>query len=256
MKTFTIKTTLFYLFLSILFSLILVQTGCKSTANVACTDVEKFQSNVGVLNMPHFGLGDVILLDTIHKTGQYILHCQIQSNNISTTPPIDSIVILTSTGFSIDLKGKVTKANADIQAEVKSSISNNTTFFLSNSIRKNALNPTSEINIGTAFEPIKSALINNNNVVCMFISGIVYANKFEFRVKKSAQAEANANIIKVGDFNVNVSYNCQGSLELDAKNGGIFFKGTFYKLNSAQNSLVLFTSNIDLSKYKLVLGLH
>lgn len=231
-------------------------TGCKSTASVACTEVEKFQSRSGVVNIPHFGLGDIILLDTVRKTGQFILHCQITSNNISVTPPVDSIEILTSTGFTIGLKGKVSKANENIQAEVKSNISNNTTFFLSNSVRKNVVNPSTEINGTTVLPTLKSAILNNTNVICMFVSGIVYADKFEFRVKKSVQSEANANIIKVGDFKVNVSYDCQGSLTIDSKNGGVFFKSTFFRLGNSQNQLVVHSSDIDIYKYQLVMGLY
>ena len=189
--------------------------GCKSSASVACTQVERFQARSGVVNIPHLKIGDVILLDTLKKVGEYILHCQISDSNISATPPIDSIEILTSTGFTIDLQGKVSKAKTDVQANVRSSISNNTTFFLSNSIRKNVVNPTTEINNISVFPSLKSAVQNNSNVICIFVSGVVYADKFEFRIKKSVQAEANANIIKVGDFKVNVTYDCSGSLVID-----------------------------------------
>jgi hypothetical protein len=237
-------------------TLLSLTSGCKSTANVACTEVEKFQSRSGVVNIPHFGLGDVILLDTIKKTGQYLLHCQITSDNISATPPIDSIEILTNTGFTIGLTGKVAKANADVQADVKSEISNNTTFFLSNSVRKNVINPSTEINQTSIFPTLKSAIQNNNDVICMFVSGIVYADKFEFRVKKSSQTEASTNIIKVGEFNVKVSYDCQGSLIVDAKKGGVFFKSSFFRLDDAKNQLVVHASDIDLSKYKLVFGIR
>lgn len=245
----------FCLGLLVILVLSISQTGCKSTASVACTDVEKFQARAGVVNIPHFGLGDVILLDTIKKTGEYVLHCQIPSGNISATPPIDSTEILTSTGFTIELKGKVSNANADVQADVKSNISNNTTFFLANSVRKNVVNPSTEINGITVFPTLKSAIQNNSNVICMFVSGIVYADKFEFRVKKSVQWDGNAHIIKVGDFKVNVSYDCQGSLAIDAKNGGVFFKSTFFKLSTNTNQLVVYSGDIDLSKYKLIVSI-
>lgn len=236
--------------------LFMTMYGCKSAAKVACSDVERFQSNSGVVNIPHFGLGDVILLDTVKKTGQFLLHTSINPGTISATPPIDSIEILTNTGFTIDLSGKVATASANVQAEVKTEISNNTTFFLSNSVRKNMFNPSININEASAFPTIKNAILNNNNMVCMYVSGIVYADKFEFRVKKSSQVEANANIIKVGEFKVNVSYDCQGSLAIDSKNGGVFFKSSFFRLNDATTQLVVHSADIDLSKYKLVFGIN
>jgi len=242
----------FYFGLLIILFLSFSQTGCKSTAIVSCTNVEKFQARSGVINIPHFKLGDVILLDTVKKMGQFIMHCAIQPSNISETPPIDSIEILTNTSFSIGLEGKVSKAKVDVQADVKSNISNRTTFFLTNSIRKNVENPSSEINGKEYLLQLRSAIQNNKNVICMFVSGIIYADNFEFRVKKESGSKVKANIIKVDDFKINVSYACEGSLDIDSKNGGVFFKSTYFRLDPGQDLLVIHSIDLDLSKYNLI----
>lgn len=230
----------------------IIITGCSSNkATVSCTKVEKFQSDVGIINIPQFKIGDAILLDTVKKLGTFILNAKISDGDISASAPIDSTVILTETGFDINLSGDVSKASANVQANIKSTISHNTTFFLSNSVRKNISNPFTEINKPDNLPTIKTALANNKNTVCMFVSGIVYADKFEFRIKNSSGGSANANILKFGNFSIQIQYTCQGSLNVDSKNGGIFYKPSFYSLNATQNQLLLQSLKIDLSDYTL-----
>lgn len=241
-----------YLGLLLLLIMPVMQMGCKSYAYVTCNNVEKFQSRSGVINIPDFTLGDIILLDTVKKNGQYVFHCQIQPANISATQPKDSLEILTSTGFSIELDGKVAKAKAEVQADVKSNISNITNLFLTNYYRKNLVDPTVVINEKKALSILKSAIQNNRNVICMLVSGMIYADKLEFRVKKEKVIGANANLVKIGDFKVEVTYNCEGNLGIDAKEGGVFFKSNFFKLNPEQEQLVVYSVDIDLSKYHLI----
>ncbi|PJJ80015.1 hypothetical protein [Mucilaginibacter auburnensis] len=233
----------------LLFAAIVI-TGCgSSNATVTCKKVEKFQSDAGIINIPQFKVGDAILLDTVKKVGTFILNSEIADADISASAPIDSTVILTETGFDINLSGDVSKASASVQANVKSTISRNTTFFLANSVRKNISNPFNEINKPGNMPAIKSALVNNKNTVCMFVTGIVYADKFEFRIKNSAGGSANANILKFGNFSIQIAYTCQGDLKIDAKNGGIFYKPSFYGLNAAKDQLLLQALKIDLSGY-------
>jgi hypothetical protein len=240
----------YYLGLFVILFLPVLQMGCKSYAYVTCNNVEKFQSRSGVINVPDFSLGDIIMLDTVKKNGQYVFHCQ--PSNISTTQPRDSFEILTSTGFSIGLQGKVAKAEAEVQADVKSNISNITNLFLTNRYRKNIIDPSMVINEKKALLTLKNILQNNRNVICMLISGMIYADKLEFRVKKERAIGANANLVKVGDFKVEVTYNCEGNLGINGKDGGVFFKSNFFKLNLKQDQLVVYSVDIDLSKYNLV----
>jgi hypothetical protein len=225
--------------------------GCKSYANVTCTNVEKFQSRSGVINIPKFQNGDIIAIDTTEKVGMYLLHTQVPDSDISADAPIDSTVILTTTAFSIDLTGKIQKAAANIQAQAKSTINNNTTFFLAKSQRKNVKDPSSFINLQQYHKTLVDAYTNNKNVIFLYVSGIVYADQFEFRVLKSQTYNAQANIVKVGDFKVEVNYNCEGSLNIDARQGGIFFKSTFFNYNAASDRFLPLVADIDLSKYNL-----
>jgi len=248
MKRFFSKIN-YYLGLFVILFFPVFQMGCKSYAYVTCNNVEKFQSRSGVINVPDFALGDIIILDTVKKNGQYVFHCQ--PSNISTTQPKDSFEILTSTGFSIELLGKVAKAEAEVQADLKAHISNLTNLLLTNCYRKNIEDPSMLINEKKALSTIKNIMQNNRNVICMLVSGMIYADKLEFRVKKERVIGANANLVKVGDFKVEVNYNCEGNLGVDAKDGGVFFKSNFFKLNLKQDQLVVYSVDIDLSKYHL-----
>lgn len=226
--------------------------SCKSNrASVSCTNIEKFQSNTGVINIPKFVLGKVIILDTVNKKATSILNILIDPNKVSVSEPIDTTEVLTKTAFITNLSGRVSRASQDIKAKVQTAITNNTTFFLTNSFRKDIVNPALAINESSSFQTIKNAVQNNRNLVPMIVSGIIYADKFRFKLKKGTNVDADASIVSVGEFKVEVKYDCEGSIKIDSKQGGIFFKGTFFKLSSSGEQLVFTSSNIDFTEYDL-----
>lgn len=243
----------YLLLIFILISPLTLLQNCKSVASVSCVNVQQFQSNSGVLNSNMFANGDILLLDTIRKVGTRIFTLEIQSSDLSSTNPIDTFEILTETGFEIQLSGRIAKGGSDqVKTQAKSRITKETTFFLENSVRKNVKNPESVI----SSSPVNSQLVRNirdnpNNIAFM-ITGIVYADNFDFRIKKSSEFKGEANVMKVGDFKLDVSFNCQGSIVVNSKQGGIFYKGTFFKV--LDNRIATINPSVNLSKYDLILA--
>jgi len=236
---------------SILFVLTLtILTSCN-TAKVSCTDVDKFQSRAGILNVPNFTQGDVFMIDTLKKRGDYLMHLDILETELSISPKIDSTEILTNTSFQIAFEGAIEKASQSVQADASNKIKNNTTFFMTNHFRKNVKKPTSKMNTTEVVDEIATISNSNSNIVFGMVTGIVYADDFEFRVKKSVQAGGKANVIKTGKFKIDVNYECEGSVVVDAKNGGIFFKVTVFEYDKIQKKLIARTG-FDLSEYELV----
>jgi vacuolar-type H+-ATPase subunit E/Vma4 len=233
--------------------LIIASYGCKSTANVSCVNVQKFQSNFGVLNSNMFENGDVIVIDTLNKNGIRILSIPMNSSEIASYSPVDTFEILTETGFEIQLTGKIAKkGSSTVQAQAKTRISKETTFLLSNAIRKNVKNPQK---ILTSNSLIRSQIIQNlkdnpNNIIFM-VSGIVYADNFDFRIKRSSEYQGQANVMKVGNFKLDVNYNCSGSLRIQAEQGGVFYKLTLFKL--IDDRLAAFNPTINIAEYKFII---
>lgn len=236
---------------TILISLTIKLLASCNTARVACTEVDKFQSRAGILNVPNFTQGDIFMIDTLEKRGDYLMHIDINEDELSTSPKIDSTEILTNTSFQIAFEGKIEKASQSVQADASNKIKNNTTFFMTNHYRKNVKTPTTKMNANEVISELSTISKSNSSIVFGMVTGIVYADDFEFRVKKSVQTGAKANVIKTGNFKVNVNYECEGSVIVDAKNGGVFFKVTVFEYDATKNKLIARTG-FDLSEYELV----
>ncbi|WNH09922.1 hypothetical protein [Thalassobellus suaedae] len=236
---------------TLLISLTLLSFASCNTARVACTEVDKFQSRAGILNVPNFTQGDIFMIDTLAKRGDYLMHIDILDNELSISPKIDSTEILTNTSFSIAFEGAIEKASQSVKVDASNKIKNNTTFFMTNHFRKNIKTPSTKINDNQVVKELSTISLSNSNIVFGMVTGIVYADDFEFRVKKSIQAGGKSNVIKSGKFKINVNYECEGSVVVDAKNGGIFFKVTVFEYDKSKNKLIARTG-FDLSKYELV----
>src|SRR5690348_14544034 len=111
--------------------------GCKekSFARVNCTNVEKFESGSGVLNVGLQKLGDIIILNKKSKIGNYFLSIPLQQSDFTVPDvPIDTLEVLTNTSFEIQLAGDISKDPdiLNLKIETQNTISKNTMFFLKN----------------------------------------------------------------------------------------------------------------------------
>ena len=236
--------------------IVVVLTSCKSTALVTCNNIEKFESRAGVINTSFFNIGDVLILDTLHKTGSYLLHIDVDSFNLTQTNPIDTFEIISKTDFTISLSGKIVNDNnASIAA--KNSINNSSSFYLMNSYRKGMKEPMLIINDSILKFKLIKALIKSKNCILMLVSSMVFAKEIKLKLSRSVLSGVNANIIKVGEFTLRVNYNCNDALTEIAKtpNGtGVFYKCTFVELNQMQTDLSLITKAPNLAEYNMVQG--
>ena len=241
-----------YNLLSHLLLVTIAISGC-SKAYVTCTNVEKFQSRSGVFNAPKYMEGQIIVLDTIAKNGGYVYKCNISANGIAIGPLTNTVEILTKTFFSIDLSGKVSRASQDVQAQVKTTINNSSAFFLRDSRRTTVINPSGAVNSDSAMAVLKPIFDEHPNYVCLIVSGSINAKEFSFKINRTGDIDANTQIVKVGDFGVKVKYNCESMVRsIGAAQPSVFFKSTFFGMNSSKTALVPFAANIDLSQYNLI----
>jgi len=105
---------------------------------------------------------------------------------------------------------------------------------------------------------IIKTLLDKSNSVLMFVSNLVYAEQIKLKLSKEVSISVDANIIKIGNINLNVNYNCNDALEGIASRpggSGILFKGTFFRLNEEQNDIVIL-NGFSLGKYDLTHALQ
>lgn len=224
----------------------------NGSVKVTCNDVEKIQSNLGIINISQRSLGDIILLDTLTKSSFYMRHLEIPKKNIESSTARDSMILLSSSVMNFHFEGDVSKADEVIKASITSNIENNTMFFLSNCIRKTIYSPVNEINYSdsTYESEYKNILQKDKRYVLAFVTSILCADKFEFRLKNQSNGEVGTNIIEVANFKVAINYTCQNNIRINARHDGVFYKVSFFTLDN-NNKLVFTPMNIDLSEYNM-----
>lgn len=246
------------LFLTPILMTILYGCNDKSVARVSCTDVEMFECRSGVLNIGHWTHGMVLTLNLDTKQAIYCVTVPLKPEDIGAADtPIDTMELLTKTHFDVQLSGDITKdPNFEtIKIEAKNTVANNTMFFLENSFRRNIKNPLEVINADSAsIRTMKN--YGKSNIVFMMVTGIVFADAFKFLVKKSVTVGAEADVVTVGKFSVAVSYECQGSLNIDAKEGGVFFKPGFFTYDAVSGKMVPYNGEISLLDFNLAFGMY
>lgn len=162
------------------------------------------------------------------------------------------MTLLSTSEMELQFEGDISVASENVKANVRSTIDNNTTFFLSNCIRKNITDPSAQINQidPNYFSEHKAVLKKSPKYILAMVTSILYADKFEFRLKNQTNGEIGSNIIEVGSFKVSVSYACQNSIQINAKQDGIFYKVSYYTLGD-DGELKFTPVSIDLTKYAM-----
>ena len=208
---------------------------------------------MGVINLPKYVNGSLVKIFLNEKTGLRIGKMRIPDSLIAVTKPIDSIVVLSNTDFSFSFSGDISKADQHIQIQLENVVSNNSAFFLSNYFDSTVSQPIQLLNYNNDFRSTLKSQQEENSIF-MMIQNITYANKFEFRIKQGNNSDANLNLVSIGDFKVKVNYACQNSIQINASNGGVFYKALFFKYDKKSDSFMT-VPPIDLSTINLTNGI-
>lgn len=215
-----------------------------------CKDLEKYQSSFGVFNAPHFVLGQVIELDKDAKQGQTISIIRPQPNEIMEEPrPVGETSIISNAEFVISTDIKLPSSD---EANLKSQIQNNTLFVLKNSRRENLIDAAALVDRNPRVKgDIKGAQSNG----IFIVSGLLYADGLNFKLKDARETNEGVQLLKLSNFNVHVRYECQGSLQVSADQGALFFKATFLKYNPSSRRIETDLSEaVDLREYNFNLA--
>ena len=72
-------------------------------------------------------------------------------------------------------------------------------------------------------------------------------------VKSATEVRGDVSVVKVGDFKVNVSYECQDDLRtISKKPAGILFKFSAVRYDASSGKVQAYATPLDLSRYNLI----
>ncbi len=240
------KQSIIILFIAPIF----IMAKC-STASVTCTNIDKFESRSGVINTPFFTLGNVVILDTTQRVGNILGVLNVSDNDFTVSEKSDTFSILTKTDFSIEFSGKI-EGNTQAEASAKTAINNSSSLKLNNRFRQTLNDPLKMVNNDNLKESMIEALKSNPGTIIMVVGALVIAEKTNLVLSMGNQTAVSANVLKVGNFDVKVNYNCQAAIDDIASQGsGILFKGSFYQLSQNKDKLEVLVFTDSLTEYNL-----
>jgi|ERR1043166_546210 hypothetical protein len=216
-----------------------------------CKDLEKYQSSFGVFNAPHFVLGQVIELNKDSKQAQFIGVIPHQPNEIMEEPrSVGETSIISNAEFVISTDIKLPSSD---EANLKSQIQNNTLFVLRNSRRTNLLDAAALVDRNPR---VKEHIAGGqSNAIFLIVSALLYADGLNFKLKDARETNEGVQLLKVSNFTIHVKYECQGSLQVRADQGSLFFKATFLKYNPSSRKIETDLSEaVDLRDYNFTLS--
>lgn len=229
----------------IILALALICLGCTETgtATVHCGKVDMFSGNIGTINMPHFALGSIVVINLKSKRAFYLTTVAPTDEQVTTSPTVDK----EKQGFSAELSVEVS-ANVPqtVQAELRTILAQSTVLEGTGLTRKSMNDVLTIVDSNAhAKQAIKKVFESANSpdlLYAMVISTVTYADSLNVKVDEDASSAVSANVLKVGNFEITVKYNCEGYAQLSGDQFGAFFKPTYLKYDAGNDRLTLDTS--------------
>lgn len=207
-------------------------------------------TSVGILNTHHFGPGDVIELIPPSGGGTLGTGSRVDTlkysdgDFLSDDPPADaSQVIATDWNISADANVPST-----VTVQVKTDLQNNTQLKITGGSRHAFAHP---LDLLSADSDLTTRILGHPDRTYIVVTGIVNATSVSLQYAKQDSGSANVSVVKIGQFDVTISYSCSNVTQIAASGqtkAGVAF---FYTTVGAVNGKVDTVSTADLSKYSL-----
>jgi hypothetical protein len=219
--------------------------GCHDV-HVSCGDVNTTESNLGILNEPKFTNGMLLRLNNTSKLVERIYTLSLTTSQLSiATPIVDTTSVMSKSDFSMTFSTDIPTTE---QSSIQSYINSNTQFVLGNSSRQDVRDPLGALNGDPqAKTPAKQV---PSSEVMLFVSGEVTGDSISIGVQGQSGVKGDVKIVKIGNFQVNVTYDCEGSVNQTAKKGApLLWKGLQVAFDSPSNSFTLGNKMYNLKDY-------
>jgi hypothetical protein len=204
---------------------------------------------MGIINTHRFKPGQVVELfppvaPATRGTGGSIGTVGAESDLQSDNKPSDSSAVIAS-DFEIDGDATVQQFSAQIKTELQ----NNTKLEIKNGVRKAFASPLTLVGANAS---VKNQILAHPERLYLLVVGAVYADSIQLAYEKANSASASVNVIKVGKFNMHVSYSCSNITGINGVAGqpqpAVAF---FYITLKASNGAVDTAPQVDLTQYDL-----
>jgi hypothetical protein len=234
---------------ALLTSSLLLQACKTENATVMCGGLGRADSDLGVLNLAQLAIGAVIDLNPATKRANQLTVVQPpQGAVIAPNPSVDATSLVKSSKLTVNVSADVPST---VKAQLETTVSANTEFDMKNSVRKQWPDALTGVNNnGNALALLKGT----EGHIILVVQGLVYADDLSIKLAKSVSSSASANIVKIGNFTFNLTYDCNSSLHQQAQKGAaLLWKATQAKYDPTTGKLVPDSTAFNLNDYDFTL---
>jgi hypothetical protein len=200
-------------------------------------------TSVGLLNTHQLAPGYLLELDPKTHSGGVPL--VVSYTDVDFAPPENavSIVKLIAMNFELTTTADLPKV---VQAELTTKLAADSALDLKNGRRFTLRDP---IRLVEMDQNAKARIINHPDRIYLFVSAVVRASSLELKYTKSDDVTGHANIIKIGNFSVNVHYDCKDTTSLSGDKAPV---GWFYvRLKATGEKIDTDNTPVNLAEYDL-----
>jgi len=201
--------------------LLAVGAGCSGTnISVAAKRgaVNAYEASVGHINTPHFGLGDVVVLDPESKEATKVASAQVESTDVTFTPVAEGIAEPFNSAFELSYSQAV---QPYMQEQVDAAVRSRTVLHVEQYFERKLTAPAAFAVRDTRLAAVLSKFrAFQPDAKFFLVSAVVPAEKVYLTFADDRQA------VQVGKYTFHVSYPQNGRLERLAKDEPAFFKLT------------------------------
>jgi hypothetical protein len=229
-------------------SLVLAACDHSVNATVSTGDFGKIKSDFGLLNVPKFGLGTVLVLDPNNKVAQKIIVSPPANPSTPEATAREKFEIVKEVSFTVNLDAEVPEA---VKVGITGGINSSTNFVLYNQKRLEVLDPIGEIMANPKILERVSAV--PSEMFLVYVHALELADSIDISLAREAGGSTSVNVLKYGDYTVNVKYSDTQRIKgISAKGGAWFWKPFVFKYNSATKTVEQDYRKLDVYEYDYV----
>lgn len=205
----------------------------------------------GFLNLDSLMEGDLYMVDIVHREYLYVMNIALTDEDLITTPPIDTVrsskELSSITEADLELRGKIAQASQEVKAELKEKIASKFSSHITKYYRRRLRYPLQKINEKRVLEAMKDQ--KKTDAIFMLVTDVGYGDHLEIGVDRSMAGDAKSTVMQVGEFDVQVVFDCETSLVLSGNNLRLFYKLTPFTYNATKGCFELYRQDVDHHSY-------
>ena len=190
----------------------------KAHVTVTCLDIYRLHSNLGVLNVPQYGLGKVLALDDGSKQIQGLMTLKAADKDLAEAGAPQDTSIKLDTKLDLQFDANIPET---IKANVKAAVSNALSVELKGMRRNDLANPYAFASANAELKELVKTLGTARRVV--LVSTIKSADALEIKLTDDARVKGEGNVINAGGYQIEATYKCDGLYRVLGKESGVLY---------------------------------